>query len=120
MIHYQKKNGEKNEPIVWTDGQMARMGLGSPVQDLEDSQMKPTTPLAFALHRAWETVGHFLFADQGADEVSGQQVREFMREYLDGETNPRARRFWIRLSDEEKRKALESAFPDETYRRNPS
>jgi hypothetical protein len=78
--------------------------------------MKPTTPLDFALHRAWETVGHFLFADVGTDEVTGQQVRDFMKEYLDGESNPVARRFWARLSDGEKKTALEAAFPDRPYR----
>lgn len=67
-----------------------------------------------ALNRLWGMTDHMLFDAVGKDEVSAAEVRQFIGGYLDREpnNNPIATLDWKTLTDAQKTKALEYAFPD--------
>jgi hypothetical protein len=62
----------------------------------------------------WEDSSRYLFTDLGRDEATGEEVRQFMRTWADGESpskNVKAHKLW-RVDDAAKEKSLAEAFPD--------
>ena len=67
-----------------------------------------------ALNKLWGMMDHVLFDHLARGEVSAAEVRQFVGQYLDDEPNsdPIATLDWKTLTDAQKAKALEYAFPD--------
>lgn len=83
---------------------------------ITEKTINPRT-LGIALRRAWLATRQHWFGAKRKTKATGEEVRTFVRNWLDQQPNPSLNiiRFWLPLSDEEKAEALLHAFPDKEY-----
>jgi hypothetical protein len=79
------------------------------------------THLKLALHRAWDEIARRTFLHAAKPTLTAEEVREAVRKHL--ADHPAAdnaiERYWAPLTDEQRRKALELAFPHGPYTARP-
>ncbi len=71
------------------------------------------------LRNAWERMRTQAFAEIGKDELTAEQVRNYVLQHFDGEprTNRAVQILWAPLTLDERMALLEVVFLDQTYSR---
>lgn len=81
----------------------------------------PHPTLEWWLRRVWNANGMILYDWFETKTVTGEQVRAFVRNWLEHAPAPSAgkRMVWTPLTEEQKTEALQRAFPDNDYQLPP-
>lgn len=79
------------------------------------------THLKLALHRAWDEIAGRTFLHAAKTTLDADEVREAVRRHLAGHQSSDAaiERYWLPLTEEQRRRALELAFPRGPYTTRP-
>jgi hypothetical protein len=75
------------------------------------------THLRLALHRAWDEIAGRTFLHAAKPTLDAEEVREAVRNHLADEptTDDAIKLLWVPLTEEQKGKVLELAFPHGPY-----
>jgi hypothetical protein len=70
-----------------------------------------------AIRRTWDVIAGRVFEEANKNRLTAREVRRHVEDYIDGEGNgsASARSFWDTLSDEDRRRILAQAFPQDDY-----
>jgi len=74
---------------------------------------------AMAVRQTWDVIAGRAFEEAGEVRLKAEDVRKFVSNYMENEAkgSTSKRKFWDTLSDEDKQRILEKAFPVASYTR---